>query len=89
VLATAPGFSLLSPWLTVHVRKYPVMKTISKEQWQKIQALARKTRDSADAHNKPSTHLAGLYARSHVAAAQLGYGGTEDDWRRLCRTIMG
>lgn len=65
------------------------MKTISPEQWAKIQNLARRTRDTADSHNKPSNHLDGLYHRSHVAARQLGYGGTQDEWRLLCRRILG
>lgn len=64
------------------------MRTISKEQWAAIQTLARKTRDSADKYSKPCNHLHNLYARSHIRACQLGYGGTFDEWRHLCRRIM-
>jgi hypothetical protein len=64
------------------------MTTISKEQWQQIQAIARQARDRADKHNKPSNHLDAIYWRSYVDARELGYGGTEDDWRQLVRTIL-
>jgi hypothetical protein len=54
---------------------------------QQIQKIARAARDPVDKHNKPSGHVLPIYQRSHIEARLLGYGGDEDDWRRLVRTI--
>src|SRR5687767_4927582 len=80
----------VSPALCPTVRaKLSRMETNSKEQWHKIQTLARRTRNTADKHNQPGHHLNALYARSYFQARHLGYKGDGHEWRNLCRRIMG
>jgi hypothetical protein len=65
------------------------METISKDQWTAIQKLARRTRDSVNHYNKPGRNIETLYARSHVEARQLGYGGTAANESRFAKGFSG
>lgn len=72
---------------TEDVPRRPV-KTLSPQQWQAIQTIARKMRDRADSFNKPGARLEGMYERTHVEARQLGYGGDIHEWKALTRRIL-
>jgi len=69
-------------------------KTLSCFQLEAIQSLARRTRDSASQYHPLNDNLEGLqrleglYWRSYVEAAKLGYAGSANKWQALCRTIV-